>query len=137
MDRVQSVWNEGPDELAGWRGLAAAVILQAMRDAKERSAICGGHPHFQCHEKGCSRCAWAFLMSQECLDLLTIILERRCSRKRLRGILNGPIQIPDNPRKYDAAILKTSPLERGSSDPGRRLSSPVKSRRAKRKRKKG
>jgi hypothetical protein len=87
------------DPLAPWRAIAAAVILQALRDAKERPAFCQDCPHFECVAEGCSRCAVAFLKSRECLDLLRILLGRPCGRKRMRRILKRSFQIPANPRK--------------------------------------
>lgn len=101
------------DPLVPWRALAAAIILQALRDATERPDLCHGQPYFLCELEGCSLCARRFLKSKECLDLLSILFGRRCSRKRLKAVLNRPLHLPDNPRKYDPAVLKTSPSERG------------------------
>jgi hypothetical protein len=104
--------HRNSDPLSPWRALAAAVILQALRDAIERPDLCHGQPYFLCELEGCSLCARRFLKSKECLDLLSVLLGRPCSRKELKRVLSQPLYLPDNPRRYDAANLHTSPAAR-------------------------
>jgi hypothetical protein len=83
------------DPLARWRALAAALILQALREVKERPDLCRGYPRFECELEGCSRCAAAFLNSRECLELLGVLLGRPCSRKRMwRALKRSTLKIP-------------------------------------------
>jgi hypothetical protein len=87
------------DPLEAWRALAAAVVLQAVRDALEQPAYCQGRPRKWCNRRGCSRCATEFLNSEDGLTLLSLLLGYRCTRKHVRAFLTCPNPLPDKPRK--------------------------------------
>src|SRR5262245_28462363 len=87
------------DPLEPWRALAAAVVLQAVRDARERPARCEGRPRKWCNKQGCSRCAIDFLYSKDGLALLSLLLERPCTGQDVQTLLDCPLELPDNPRK--------------------------------------
>jgi hypothetical protein len=101
------------DPLEGWRALAAAVILQAVRDAQERPARCQRRPRKWCYKEGCSRCATKFLQSKEGLALLSLLLGHPCTHQHVRVLLTCSLPLPHNPRKIDATTVTTSPSERG------------------------
>jgi hypothetical protein len=90
------------DPLEGWRALAAAVVLQAVRDAREQRARCAGQPRRWCYKYGCSRCATDFLYSKDGLALLSLLLERRCTGQDVQALLACPIQLLNKPRKSAA-----------------------------------
>lgn len=87
------------DPLEPWRALAAAVVLQAVRDVLEQPARCQRRPGKWCSRRGCSRCAAEFLYSEDGLALLSLLLGYRCTRKHLRVFLTYPNPLPDKPRK--------------------------------------
>ena len=87
------------DPLEGWRALAAAVVLQAVRDALEQPARCQGRPGKWCKRRGCSRCATEFLNSEEGLALLSLLLGYRCTQNHVRAFLTCPTPLPDKRHK--------------------------------------
>lgn len=101
------------DPLEGWRALAAAIILQAVRDARERPAHCQEQPRKRCYKEGCSRCATCFLNSEEGLALLSLLLGHPCTCHHVQSLLACLAPLPSKPRKTDATTLRTAPSERG------------------------
>jgi hypothetical protein len=91
------------DPLEAWRALAAAVVLQAVREALEQPARCQGRPRKWCNRRGCSRCATEFLNSEEGLALLSLLLGYRCTPKHVHAFLTCPTPVPDKSNKAKAS----------------------------------